>query len=199
MKKFILGFLLATFLVFTSAQPSRAIIPFGIYLGPRVGMGGGAAKSSLNSVQDSNFDHKTPFYGGFTIGFRLFSFRLDAEYSFENSITESLLTIGDIQKPDTICGHSLLANLYYNLIDTSFLKFYLNGGVGNTKFTNGFKGDEINKSLTWLAGGGITLSVLNLINFDVGYRFVDLGELDVDGIKSKQTSHNLYTGLRFGF
>jgi opacity protein-like surface antigen len=79
------------------------------------------------------------------------------------------------------------------------LKFYLNGGAGSTTFVKGFSGGKLNNSFTWLAGLGVTFSLFNIINLDVGYRFISLGELKLENSSFKQNSNNVYLGLRFGF
>ncbi len=95
-----------------------------------------------------------------------------------------------------------MGNVYYNFLDIPLLKLYINGGVGNTKFS-GCSGIDNKDNFTWNAGFGVNVSLFNTANLDVGYRYVDMGELKVkngsDLVKLNQKAQDIYAGLRFGF
>jgi opacity protein-like surface antigen len=173
-----------------------ALLPFGAYFGPRVGMGFEKNKSSGSETKIIDLSTKFPTHLGLVAGIRVLGFRADLEYNCALNLAKSTIFSG---VADDIDGHSMLFNLYYNLLDVSFLKFYLNGGLGGTMFAKRVAFKKTNSSFSWLAGAGITFSLINIINLDLGYRFINLGEVKLGNSNLKQNSNNIYLGLRFGF
>ncbi|MDR2777848.1 MAG: hypothetical protein LBB24_03705, partial [Rickettsiales bacterium] len=82
MKKYILYPVLMAAMFMATARNSLALLPFGIYVGPRAGAGfGGKNESSEFGGKTVSLKYKTPVYVGLTAGIRLFDFRFDLEYS----------------------------------------------------------------------------------------------------------------------
>jgi opacity protein-like surface antigen len=189
---------------------SSAILPVGFYAGPRIGMNIDSNKTSSNSTDGSISDSLSEqdqlkmdvvsgnksFYIGAVAGVRFLSFRFDLEYGFRNALAKSRLN--ENLEFETINGHNIFANLYYNVIDLPFVKFYVNGGLGSISFVKNFS-NKINSEFSWLAGLGLTFSLFNILNLDFGYRYVDMAKLKLENNTFKQKSNDLFIGLRFGF
>ncbi|MDR3079245.1 MAG: hypothetical protein LBU15_04405 [Rickettsiales bacterium] len=191
MKKFIPYFVMLILLPFATARDSRALLPVGLYVGAR-----GTADTRISS-RTSAIDLEPGFIGSgsFIAGLRLFSFRVDLEYALGAFRTNDI----DI----SILGHSLLGNVYYNLFDSILLKLYLNGGAGRTTFAHSSlledEAETFTSSFTWLVGAGVTFSLFNVVNLDIGYRFMDFGNPQLDYCDDDWTSSTVYLALRFGF
>ena len=192
MKRIILS--LVAFL-FISAN-AHAILPFGIYYGVKGGL----------TMQDENFkevvlnneetkNKKNNYVASASIGVRFTKLRAELEYTIRPETTK---LVSLIQNKD-VMAQNVMGNLYYNFLELPFVKLYVNGGVGDTKFT-GASAIESKDNFTWSAGLGVNLSLLNIANVDVGYRYVDMGTLEFkNGEKNDKQAHDIYVGLRFGF
>lgn len=192
MKKIILS-LVAFLLISTNAH---AILPFGIYYGIKGGV----------TMQDENFkevvlnneetkNKKNNYVASASVGIRFTKLRAELEYTIRPETTK---LVSLIQNKD-VMAQNVMGNLYYNFLELPFVKLYVNGGVGDTKFT-GASAIESKDNFTWSAGLGVNLSLLNIANVDVGYRYVDMGELEFkNGEKNDKQAHDIYVGLRFGF
>jgi opacity protein-like surface antigen len=213
-----------------NSQNSSALLPFGVYFGGRVYSTGGIEKGF--SSPELYGKEKLPLSLAFNLGIRLFSFRLEIEPNFfgiiageqgnlnlKNALDSYQDAEGNQKHISGFCGLSVLANLYYNLVDLTFFKFYLNGGMGKTWFSKFstlteqeklFTNDPENytpslpgtgtTAFTWLMGAGVTFSLFNVINLDIGYRFIHFNNLKLENYKLDGNSINaVYTGLRLGF
>jgi opacity protein-like surface antigen len=195
---------------------AKALLPFGIYFGPKVGISLNRTSEqkqdpAIDMITDlaKNSDYNTAlklataknsFSGGAVAGVRFLGFRIDGEYNFRSKIAEPVIKIEGIDavKAYTINGHNILLNGYYNLLDLNFVKIYGGVSVGQTIFVKNLK-EKINTANTWGGGGGVTFSLLNLLNVDVGYRYLDMGKMQLDNVESKQFSHDISLGIRLGF
>ena len=191
MKKFLLVIL------FMAIVPlkAHALLPVGVYYGFR---GGVNTVAKDHKISTSNLDTKDgkPF-GAVNLGIRLLDFRFEAEYAYRYHFSQYTYAPG---KNKNISAQNIMGNLYYNFIDLSLVKLYINGGVGETKFSGGSMVKK-NENFTWNAGFGANLSLFDVANLDVGYRYVDMGKLEIKNttVKVKQKSHDVYAGIRFGF
>jgi opacity protein-like surface antigen len=54
-------------------------------------------------------------------------------------------------------------------------------------------------SFTWSLGAGISAKITNRLNMDIGYRYYDMGdgELNVYNGKTETDAHEVYMGLRY--
>lgn len=165
--------LLTTFFIYSNS--AHALLPFGLTFGAKVGTEVGQESNFLK-----NLDNKMI---GASAQVKLFSFRGELEALYRhNFITENGLKTNITQ---------INTNLYYDIVDLMLVKFYINGGIGNAKYS---KLSEDN-NFSWNVGAGATLSLLGIVNVDAGYRYVDLGKFD----GRDQKAHEIYTGFRIGF
>lgn len=187
-------FLLVAICMLFLPLKAHALLPAGIYYGFK---GGVNTVAKDNKISTSNLDIKggNPFVAA-DIGIRLLDFRFEVEYAYRYNFSEYKYN----NKSKDISAQNIMGNVYYNFIDLSLVKLYVNGGIGETKFSGGSIVKK-NDSFTWNAGLGANVSLLNVLNLDVGYRYVDMGDLEIKNSKTKvaQKSHDIYAGLRFGF
>ena len=190
MKKFLFSLL---FLV--SVNTANAL-PLGLYWGIRGGMS--MQGSDVSQISDLKIENeKSDYFASVNAGIRFLRLRGELEYSYRPESTNILDKV--LGKSDSVDSTSLMANLYYNVIELPFINIYVNGGIGNTKF-DGSKDLRTSNNFTWLAGVGVNLSLLNIANVDVGYRYVDMGDIDFRTKESvSKDVHDIYVGLRFGF
>ncbi len=174
---------------------ANAILPVGIYYGIRGGLNTTNKDNKINQIKLDTKSGK-PF-ASVNAGIRLLSFRFEAEYAYRYNFTTY-----ENPKSKKINAQNIMGNVYYNFLDLPLLKFFVNGGIGDTKFS-GCSGIDNKDNFTWNAGFGVNVSLFNTINLDVGYRYVDMGELKVkngsDLVKLNQRAQDIYAGLRFGF
>ena len=178
-----------------SAKPndSKALLGFGAYGGAK--LNGNISNKDLGSSSGISF--------GFLGGVRLFDSRLDLEYTFMGKAVNpnkiNLQTILD----KNVSIHNLSLNFNYNIFElpiVSLLKIYVGGGVGKTYFTRSLFSSEVNESFSWSAGCGATFSLIDILNLDVGYKYMDFGKLNANSSNGNDIRNNLiYIALRIGF
>lgn len=184
---------LATLLFLVKPSDSRALLGLGAYGGAK--LNGGINTKDLGSDSGISF--------GLLGGIRVFGARLDLEYTFMGKAVNpnkiDLQTILD----KNVSINNLSLNFNYNLFElpiVSLLKIYVGGGVGKTYFTRNLFSSTVNESFSWSAGLGVTFSLINIINLDVGYKYMDFGKLKVSDSKTNDIRNNLiYIALRIGF
>lgn len=112
-------------------------------------------------------------------------------------------------------SQSLMLNGYYDFKNTSKFTPYVSAGVGVTRVKNAtqafFEPENItdtDNSFTWAAGLGVAYKVTENVALDLGYRYVDAGEVEfnsypIEGINFKTTadlaSHDYSLGIRYNF
>ena len=181
------------FLISVSAANA---LPVGIYWGVRGGIS--TQGSNVSEISDLRIENEeSDYFASVNAGVRFLRLRGELEYSYRPESTNIVDKL--LGRDDSIDSKSLMANLYYNVIELPFINIYVNGGIGNTKF-DGSKDLRTSSNFTWLAGAGVNLSLLNIANVDVGYRYVDMGNIEFSNRKSvSKDVHDIYVGLRFGF
>ena len=191
MKKIFYTLAIFTFL---SVEAANAL-PIGIYWGLRGGMS--IQKDDDKRNNDGEIENESGnYFVSANAGVRLLRLRGELEYTYRPDSTDvKSLIFGD----DNINAQNIMANLYYNVVELPFVNLYVNAGIGNTKFSGSSMLDT-NNNFTWSAGFGANLSLLNIANLDVGYRFMDMGDIDFkDGRTLSKDAHDIYVGVRFGF
>ncbi len=173
---------------------AHAIIPVGAYYGFKGGLTM-QDKDINKTTGDTTKNKDKNYFLSADVGVRLLKFRLELEYTFRPDTTK----VASLIKKDDVVAHNIMGNVYYNFLELPFFKFYVNGGIGNTKFTGSSNIDKSN-SFTWSAGLGTNFSLFNVVNLDVGYRYVDMGEVKFKSGKNiDKHAHDIYAGVRFGF
>ena len=122
-----------------------------------------------------------------------------------------------------IRSHQLMLNGYYDFKNTSKFTPYLGAGIGLTHLKNKVKvtddsedlGTKSDTNFTWSVGAGVGYALTPNLSMDIGYRYVDAGNIEfstsspyTDGdytetgsIKTKAdlSSHDYTIGLRYSF
>ena len=123
------------------------------------------------SIDNNKFNNNSGISFGVLGGIRLFDLRADLEY---NMLGKAIDQSKIIAKP---------------VFDNN-----------ETIFTKNLISSKIDNSFSWSIGGGITLSpLMDILNFDLGYKYIDFGKLKIDNTSKNITNHMLYFAIRFGF
>ncbi len=178
--------LLAVFPAF-AAKPLRS----GMYMSAKTG----AMRVNMKRDGKRNDDVVFPF--AMALGLRIRHFRVEAEYSFATKAEYEKYE----QETDVVS-----AQAYYDVPFNSPIRPFVNFGVGRHKTdikeaktlkTNGF--DETRKGWMWNMGAGVTWSISNAVNIDIGYRYMDIGDIKTQNGTIKTTHHFAYIGWRYVF
>ncbi len=202
MKKALLAAVSAAVL-FAAAEASARD---GFYLGIK----GGTANANLNDTEDSvvdeaifDFDYEWFFAG--SLGYRYSFMRFELEYTHRNEY--------EVKANDEEGGlksKSYMANVYLDFAPYYVVSPYISGGLGFTDLklshtttgTNFGQADTTN--FTWSLGGGLTVRINKCLNMDLGYRYLDMGNVDINTPIGKVgeldvNAHESYMGLRYTF
>jgi opacity protein-like surface antigen len=181
-------FLVLFFLLIATTQV-QALLPIGIYGGVRGGIGGSNSEAKVDA---SNFvkGSSSPF-ASINGGVKFLKLRGELEYLYRYNAVE--LALSSNKKESST--KQIMANVYYDFFDFLLVSLYVNGGVGTNKIDSSVI-KNYSKSI-WSVGLGASVSLL-LMKIDVGYRYFNLGNIEVGANKLKQESHDIYLGLRMG-
>jgi opacity protein-like surface antigen len=179
--------------LFVLPLKANAFLPVGGYVGVRGGANATKEDNNIISGNDiiasnSKLNKDISFISA-NAGVRLLGFRFEVEFGYRFNTTV-----------ENVVAQNVLGNVYYNFFGLPLVKFYVNGGGGFTKFSGSNLILTDTDSFTWNAGLGVNISLLNMFNVDVGYRYINMGELKTKGGQNiKQASNDIYVGVRFGF
>jgi opacity protein-like surface antigen len=172
-------------------------LPIGGYIGLRGGTSSGGFSEEKNGFKVESEPH---FFGGLNAGIRidppfLNAFRVELEGLYRDSGAKiKHATFFTNKGIDSVTG---LVNVYYDVISLPFVRGYVGGGVGYTKFTLDFLTGD--KSFAYNLGVGVTATLLNILSVDLGWRYFNQGEIKINDTKLKVNSSDIYVGVRFGF
>ena len=182
-------------LLFTLALIASVAFSTNAFAGAFFGIRSGAEKLDVEEANTAFEDSQGKFIGAGFVGYHYSFFRLEAEYMYQAKRS--------YQSEDnkvSIETHSVMGNLYFSPPVKSALKPYLMGGVGaaflDTKDGN-FSDD--NTDLAWQVGLGLELEFTENVFLEVGGRFVNMGEAEVNNKAFEQTGFNYFGGLRFEY
>lgn len=118
-------------------------------------------------------------------------------------------------------SQSLMFNAYYDFKNVSKFTPYLSAGAGVTRIKNkqtlnsefplenGFNLSDTSDTFTWSAGAGVAYKVTENVALDLGYHYVDAGEIEFnnnlfqESVNLKSTadlvSHDYSLGIRYTF
>lgn len=193
----------ASVLALSVAIAGSASARDGFYIGLR----GGISHTNLNDVNensttaasaDIDFDNVWMMSGA--VGYRYNYFRAELEYIGREDHSEELAA----NTGTKFGSQSLMLNAYIDFMPNYVISPYIMAGVGYSRLelttTSGWgpsvrenKNEEDN--LTWAIGGGITIRLNKCLNFDGGYRYVDMGDIE----QANVNAHEWYFGLRYTF
>jgi len=173
-------------LFLSEAALAAAPLRSGVYVGSKTG----AMRTEMKKDGKRSEDFVFPF--AVALGLRLRHIRVEAEYTFATTAKK-----GDYeQKTET-----MFAQIYYDLPFKSPIRPYFNAGGGRhtTKIEekNVFK--ERRKGWAYNVGAGVTWNVSNAVNIDIGYRYLDIGDLKTRTGTIKTKHHVAYIGWRYVF
>lgn len=165
----------------------------GPYIAVRSGVAGVSTETS--GYADSK-QTDTDFLYSFAIGARARQVRIEAEFSSSSKVQ---------YMSASYLKQRYMLQLYYDVPLNSVIRPYLNVGAGanytdvSIDRSSGDTQDD-GTSFAWNAGAGLSVSVSQAINFDIGYRYVDGGKKAFfDLPKIHMTSHEGYVGVRYTF
>lgn len=193
----------ASALVLSSAIAGSASARDGFYVAFR----GGVTNTNMNDVSESStttakadidFDNVWMMSGA--VGYRYSYFRTELEYSYREDHEEEV-TAGVSSK---FGSENLMLNAYLDFMPNYVISPYIMGGIGFSKikldtssvvgpYTVTNSNDETN--FTWSLGAGLTIRLNKCVNFDGGYRYIDMGDIDSANVNA----HEWYFGLRYTF
>ncbi len=96
----------------------------------------------------------------------------------------------------------VMANGYIDVPLTRYVRPYVGGGVGTSFITiedNKTDQRENTTHFTWQATAGVGIKLTRNVTFDSGYRYVDMGQIEMNEQELHFATHDVYAGLRFAF
>lgn len=174
----------------------------GFYIAGRAGFAKYEIEDDRSGVQDVS-DYvvdKKRFIASGALGYRYEHFRAELEYVWRDKNSGNQAGITDIK----FNSRSYMFVVYYDFFPYSWFTPFVNAGIGwtdnklvlnNTAAPQYQKLDETN--FTWSLGAGISAKITNRWNLDVGYRYYDMGSLDLYNGDTKVTDQEVYVGLRY--
>lgn len=194
---------IASALVLSSAIASSADARDGFYVALR----GGMTNSNMNDVAESStttatadIDFDNVWMMGGAVGYRYSYFRAELEYSYREDHEEQLT-----RNIETKFGsQNLMLNGYIDFMPNYIVSPYLSAGIGVSDLeltTSGggssfrYTNENEATNFTWSIGAGLTVRLNQCLNFDGGYRYIDMGDIDSANINA----HEWYFGLRYTF
>lgn len=188
MKKILLTSLLAVFAV----SSANAAFEFNPYVGVRGGYDFETKVSSDSSyISGSSSDG---WMVGGTVGATFFdnedfAARIEAEYIYTDLSDDSV----------DVSNHTALLNLVGDIKTGLAVTPYVTAGIGygwTTIATNIERlGDIDDDDLAWQLGVGLAYAATDAFDIDLGYRYINSGEVFFNDIES----HQVYLGLRYAF
>jgi len=190
-------------LALTVATSNVAEARDGVYLAVR----GGLSDYNMNKKDESLSTSARAEFGRVwnvsgALGYKYKYFRVEAEYTYRDDDSDTLKDDeGDPMNDYTLESDSFMLNAYLDLMPNYWISPYIGGGIGISRmeFTNqdvgGQKYTWDDDIFSWQAGAGLSLRLNRCLNFDMGYRYIDMGDIDDADI----TAHEWYAGLRYTF
>lgn len=187
-------FILITLCFLSLINNANAGLPLGAYIGVK-----GSYSSGLSSISVDNIlslgDSDNPAFFSISAGARLLKLRAELEYTKRYHM--QTLTLNDGTTKD-LSNDSIMGNLYYNFLELPFIRLYVNGGIGTTKYSTNYVTNS--PTFSYSAGAGVTLTLADTTSFDIGYRYFDMGDIELlDSRKVDMHSNDVYISLRMGF
>lgn len=189
MKKILLTSLLAVFAV----SSANAAFEFNPYVGVR----GGYDFETKTSSDSSNTptDSTNGWMVGGVVGATFFdsedfAARIEAEYIYTDLSDDSF----------DVSNHTALLNLVGDIKTGLAVTPYITAGIGygwtTISLDNEYvHGDIDGDDLAWQLGVGLTYAATDAFDIDLGYRYINSGEM----LSMDIESHQVYLGLRYAF
>ncbi len=193
----------ASALVLTMAVSTAAQARDGFYVAVR----GGYTDYNLNDEEDSStksarIDLSSTWNVSGALGYKYKYFRIEGEYIYRNDADDHYKDGRYSEYDVSLDSDSFMLNAYLDLMPNYWISPYIAGGIGITRLElehkdsqYGYKRSWDEDNFTWMLGGGLSLRLNRCLNFDAGYRYMDMKEID----HGELTAHEWYGGLRYTF
>lgn len=165
------------------------------------------SKQDVESHSTNGIDFKNGAEIQLAVGYKMDSFRFEGEYSYSKFSMDKLYTSSASRYIDDVMKiHSLLANAIYDFNINFPFKPYIGAGLGMSQVR--WDGKTIHysdKAFTYQGFFGVTYAVNNKINFDIQYKYKDIGKyslIDISGGKGTMTNNtfnSLNVAIRYSF
>jgi len=172
----------------------------GIYLSGKAGMAKHTLGDSADTLgQQLKIDDNVWMLAG-AIGYRYGYFRVEGEYTWRQQFNKDQTLFG-LTNSSEFQTYSYMANFYYDFSPYTMFTPYVMGGLGMTHIEYSFSGTTVTpvtytaNNFTWALGAGLSARMTNRWNIDLGYRFLNMGNLHEASIKA----HEVYLGTRYVF
>ena len=194
---------LASALVLTMAISATAEARDGFY----IAVSGVLTDYNLNSKDDAvsdtaRMDFNSVWNVSGALGYKYKYFRIEGEYTYRDDDEDDYKnSFGRVASRSSLESDSFMANAYLDIMPNYWISPFISGGIGMTRLdvTNqdvgAAKKSWSEDNFTWQLGAGLSLRINRCLNFDAGYRYVDMGEIDDADING----HEWYGGLRYTF
>jgi len=175
----------------------------GFYLAGRIGVmqyDVDDNKGEISNIVSNYIVDKKLFIANGGFGYRYGHFRTEFGYIWRK---DNRRGVGDYYR-GRLKSYSYMFIVYYDFFPNYWFTPFVDAGAGYTKHKlrlNSAQTDLAYSSddgnFTWSLGAGISAKLTNRLNFDVGYRYYDLGDLSVRTGKAAINTQEVYTGLRY--
>lgn len=199
-KRYFMIFILFMAVLFANAAMAECN---GFYLAGR----GGSAKYKVdegrshihNNISNYVVD-KRRFMASGALGYRYNHFRAEIEYVWRRKNSEKIANITKAR----FKSHSYMFVVYYDFFPDYWFTPFIDAGIGNTHNKLSFHNKVVNSrysvkdnNFTWSLGAGLSAKLTNRWNFDIGYRYYDMGELAKHNGKTEVKDQEIYAGMRY--
>lgn len=129
---------------------------------------------------------KNTWIGAAAIGGQYWDVRAELEYTYHGEVKK----VRDGVDTKTR-AQSYMMNLYYDIPTGTIVTPFVQAGAGISHIKLKEDSSKSKNKFSWGVGGGVGIDITKNWAFDVGYRYVDVGE--------SVTSNEFYAGVRYAF
>lgn len=186
--------------------------------GAYVGVNLGAAIPNDSDVTESVYGYDIPYTVeastglavGVAVGYVFHeNFRVEGEVAYQSNDLDRVNVLGlDLAANGDISSLGLLANGYYEIVNSSGFLFNVGAGLGfmNVKVNDltivgsGIPGSSENDTVfAYQVGAGVGYAVNANLALDLKYRYMATADPTFGPAKAEYSTNNIYVGIRFGF
>lgn len=136
------------------------------------------------------------------LGYRYGHFRAELEYVWRRKNKETIIGISEAR----FKSNSYMFVVYWDFFPYSWFTPFVNAGVGYTHSKLNFYNRTVNAgysakddTFTWSLGAGLSAKLTSHWNFDIGYRYYDMGDFSENKGKTEISDQEVYAGFRYVF
>lgn len=158
------------------------------------GVRGGVSDIHENDVVDA---YVSSGFGSGYLGFYSGPFRSEIEYTYASQADY------DDRRLDLEAQFQrVMANAYVDVPITRYVRPYFGGGAGTAFYSvknNLTETKHSGNNFAWNATAGLGIKLTRNVTFDSGYRYVDMGTVELGPDDLHFVAHEAYAGVRFLF